>query len=294
VPTEYFGIPVAAFYPLAFVFGALWGSFLNVCIVRFPAGRSVVRPSSRCQHCETPIRPYDNIPIVSYLWLRGRCRACKARFSPRYLVVEVLTGALSLALFQRFGFSPSFAAYFAFCAALLVATFVDLAHFIIPNQVTYFLLPVGLAVSFIPGATVRPLDAAIGAAAGFGFFALIAFAFHALRGVRGLGFGDVKLMGGIGAFLGWRALPLLLFLSAAQGLLAAVAVLLARRGRPTPAAAPPPPPPEGAKSGEDDEEDDGPPPGRLAMPFGPFLALGSLEVLFFGPAISRAIFGISL
>jgi leader peptidase (prepilin peptidase)/N-methyltransferase len=285
VPSELAGLPSAVIYPLAFVFGALWGSFLNVCIARIPAGRSVVRPSSRCPHCDSAIRPYDNIPIVSYLFLRGRCRSCGARFSPRYLVVELLMGILSVALLHRFGLSWSFLAYFIFSAGLLVAAFVDLAHLIIPNEVTFLLVAVGLGMALVPGATVRPLDAAIGAAAGGGGLALVALVYRWVRRMTGLGFGDVKLLAAIGAFLGWRALPLVLFLSAVQGLLGAIGFWVARR-RKAPVAAPPVPAVADAH--------DGPPPGRLAVPFGPFLALGSLEVLFFGPLLARVLFGFAL
>lgn len=284
---DFAGLPVAAVYAVAFVFGALWGSFLNVCIVRLPARRSVVRPASHCLRCGGRIRWYDNVPIVSYALLRGRCRACGASISPRYLVVELLTGLLCLAIVHRFGLSWTSLATFILAAGLVVATFVDLTHYIIPNEVTYLLVPVGLGMSFVPGATVAPLDAFIGAAAGAGVLVVVAATYRLLRGVRGLGGGDVKLLAAIGAFLGWRPLPLVLFLAAAQGVVAAGIVLLARRGKPAPA--PPPPPPE-----ESDDEEQGPPPGRLAIPFGPFLALATLQAIFFGNAIYQGLFGVSL
>ena len=299
----FFGLPPAAVYPLAFVFGSLWGSFLNVCIARLPEGRSVVWPGSHCGHCKTPIRGYDNIPIFSYLLLRGRCRACKEPYSARYPLVELLVGMLALALVHNFGLSWTTLAYFLLTLGLVVATFIDLAWFIIPNEVTFLLLPVGLGMSFIPGATVRPLDAAIGAAAGYGVLWLVATGYAWLRKVNGLGGGDVKLLGVLGAFFGWKALPLLLFMSAAQGVVAALVIFLVRRGEPLPvptlpgATQAPSTPATGASgaSGEPvppaPEDDDGPPPGRLALPFGPFLALSAFELLFFGDTLSIALFG---
>jgi leader peptidase (prepilin peptidase)/N-methyltransferase len=276
------GIPAEALYAVAFVFGALWGSFFNVCIVRLPEGRSIVRPASQCPSCHAPIRFYDNIPIFSYLWLRGRCRACGVRISPRYLVVELLCACLCLALFHRYGLSWPFLAYFVLAGALVVLTFIDLAHYILPNEITYALVPLGLGLSFIEGATVRPLDAVLGAAAGAAVLLLVAGGYRLLRGVRGLGFGDVKLLAGIGAFVGWRGLPLLLFLAAAQGLIVAgLLLVLGKRQHLYPQ----------PRAEEEEEPDSGPPPGRLAVPFGPFLALATLEVVFFGEAITRTIFG---
>jgi leader peptidase (prepilin peptidase)/N-methyltransferase len=280
--TELDGLPAEALCVGAFVFGALWGSFFNVCIVRLPLGRSIVRPASHCPSCHAPIRFYDNIPILSYLWLRGRCRACGVRISPRYLLVELLAAVLCLALFHRFGFSFGFFAHFVLAGALLILTFIDLEHFVLPNEITYALVPAGLGLSFLEGATVRPLDALLGAAAGAAALLLVAGGYQLLRGVRGLGLGDVKLLAGIGAFVGWRALPLLLFLAAAQGLL--VAGLLLVLGKREQLVHPRLPDEEG-------EGEPGPPPGRLVVPFGPFLALATLEVVFFGEAITRAVFG---
>jgi leader peptidase (prepilin peptidase)/N-methyltransferase len=213
------------------------------------------------------------------------------RISPRYPLVELLAAALATALYHRYGVSWTFLAYFLFAAGLVVATFVDLEHMIIPNEVTYLLLPVGLGVAFAEGVTVPPLDAALGAAAGAGSLLVVAATYRLLRGVRGLGMGDVKLFAAIGAFLGWRALPLVIFLAAAQGLLVAGVILLGRRGKAARPAEPVPPPPATPAPAPPAEEDDGPPPGRLAVPFGPFLALGALEALFFGGAIQRAVFG---
>jgi leader peptidase (prepilin peptidase)/N-methyltransferase len=276
------GLPPELVYGVAFVFGALWGSFLNVCIVRLPRARSVVFGGSRCVGCDAPIRAYDNIPIVSYLVLRGRCRACGARISPRYPIVELLMAMLTLAIVHRFGISISALAYFLLAMGLVVLTFVDLEYFIIPDEVSYSLAVLGLGLAFVPGATVPPLDAAIGALVGAGALLLLGLVFRLVRRVQGIGFGDIKLLVGLGAFLGYRQLPFLFVLAALQGLLAAGVVFTARRGRPL---EPAPLPEEEETRDEARVADDGPPPGRLALPFGPFLALASLEIVFFGPAL---------
>ena len=302
------GLPEALVYPFAFCFGALWGSFLNVCIVRLPLGRSVVFPGSRCPACDAVIRAYDNIPILSYLLLRGRCRACKAPFSSRYMMVELLMAMLALAFVHAFGLSFTTLAYFLLAMGLIVATFVDLAHGFIPNEVSYLLAIAGLGLSLVPDATVKPLDAFVGAACGGGGLFLVAWIYRFARGGHGLGFGDMKLLFGIGAFVGWKALPLLIFLASAQGVVIALVAFAARRGKPlalwerpsdaarsdpgTEVSAQPAAATEGAPApADEDDYDDGPPPGRFAIPFGPFLALATFEVIFFGPAIMRTLFG---
>lgn len=292
-------LPPAFLYPMAWLFGCLWGSFLNVCIARLPRGGSVVWPASHCPKCKAAIRGYDNVPVFSYLLLRGKCRACKAPISARYPMVELLMGMLTLALVHRFGVSFTTLAYFVLTMGLIVVTFIDVEYWIIPNEVSYGLWLVGLGVSFVPGATVAPLDAFIGFAGGAAGLFLVAWLFLKLRGVEGLGAGDWKLLGGLGAFLGWRLLPLLLFLAALQGVLVALVVYLARRGKPLEPAPLPEPPAEPAADDETRPEpaietdsaqntsDDGPPPGRLALPFGPFLAVAALELIFFGDALVR-------
>ena len=291
-PEPLLDLPPALLYPFAFLFGSLWGSFLNVCIVRLPKALSVMWPASHCPKCQAPIRGYVNIPVFSYLLLRGKCRACKVPISARYPLVELLMGMLTLALVHRFGVSFTTLAYFVLTMGLLVVTFIDVEYWIIPNEISYGLWLVGLGVSFVPGATVQPLDAFIGFAAGAVGLFLVAWLFLKLRGVEGLGDGDWKLLGGLGAFLGWRMLPLVLFLAAVQGVAVAGVVYALRRGKPLE----PAPLPEDESEESTDApaevparlaEVDGPPPGRLALPFGPFLALGALELVFFGDAIVR-------
>src|SRR6059036_2291677 len=152
------GVPLLAF---AFAFGACVGSFLNVCIHRLPADESVVRPGSRCPRCATPIAWYDNLPLLSWAWLGARCRACRAHIPARYPLVEAATGGLALVALARFGATPAAAVAFAFSAALLLITFIDLDHRFIPDEVSLPGVVVGLASAFLPG-RIAPADALLG------------------------------------------------------------------------------------------------------------------------------------
>ena len=205
-----------------FVFGLAFGSFLNVCIYRLPRGRSVVSPGSACPQCNTPIKPYDNIPVLSWLILRGRCRACGSRITPRYMLVELATGLLFAACYFAFGWSL-LAVKFCVLGFLLVGLiFTDYETRLLPDALTIPGLIVGLAFSllvpmrdilstliplFFREANLSPLllsfaDAAFGALIGAGFLWIVRFAFFLLRGYEGMGLGDVKLMGMVGAFVG--------------------------------------------------------------------------------------------
>ena len=251
------GLVIAA----VFVLGAVVGSFLNVCIVRVPEGRSVVRPPSHCPRCRAGIAWYDNVPVLSYLVLRGRCRACGVRISPLYPAVEVLTGALAVALWGRLGPTVAFAGYFVFAAALVTITFIDLDHRIIPDVISLPGIALGLAVSFV-SPLVTPLDAFIGALAGGGVLLAIALGYEAIRGHEGMGGGDIKLLAMIGAFLGWQSLFVTLMVASIVGSIIGVALMLHRRAD-----------------------------AKLAIPFGPFLACGALVHLFFGDRILTFYFG---
>ena len=239
----------------AFILGAVVGSFLNVCIYRVPAGESIVSPGSRCPHCGTPIRWYQNIPILSYLFLRGRCAACGKGISPRYALVEALTGVLFTLVLWYFAFSPATVIYWVFCAALVAITFIDLDHRIIPNSISLPGIPAGFACSFfIPWLTWQ--DSLLGIIVGGGSLWLVAFGYEKLTGVEGMGMGDVKLLAMIGAFLGWPAVLLVIFFGSVLGTLVGVPLMIAKRAG-----------------------------GKLAIPFGPFLAMGALVELFWGPAL---------
>lgn len=244
-------------FELAFVFilGAVVGSFLNVCIYRLPAGESVVHPRSRCPACSTPIRVADNIPLVSYLLLRGRCRACGAPFSPRYLLVEALTGGGALAAALAFGFTLYAVVAFAFTAALITVTFIDLDHQIIPDVISLPGIVIGLVLSlWLP--TPGWQSAVIGMLAGGGVLWAIAAGYEWLTGREGMGGGDIKLLAMIGAFLGWKAIPVTLLIGSLTGSLVGMGLMLLR----------------GADS-------------RVPIPFGPFLAAGALCALFFGDTL---------
>jgi len=248
-------------YLIAFVFGAIVGSFLNVCIVRIPKGDSIVRPSSHCPGCKNPIQFYDNIPLLSYIFLLGRCRSCGERISPRYLIVELLMACLAAALYYQFGFSLAFLVSFIFVAALIVISFIDLDVRIVPDVISLPGIIAGLLFSVVARYLVSdpselipsPLSALIGVLVGGGFLLALAWAYEAFTGVEGMGGGDVKLLAMIGAFLGWTAIPFTLFFASLTGSVIGVGLMVGKGvGR------------------------------RFALPFAPFLCLGALLYLFFG------------
>ena len=230
------------------------GSFLNVCIHRIPEGKSIVFPPSSCPHCNAAIAFYDNIPIVSYIVLLGGCRQCKSPISLRYPFVEFLTGLFSVILWKTFGFSIEFPVYFVFAASLIVITFIDLQHQIIPDVISLPGIAIGLFVSyFLPHGI---LNSAIGILAGGGSLFLIAFGYHFITGREGMGGGDIKLLAMIGAFLGWKGVIITIFTGSFIGAVVGSALMLAK--------------------GKD---------SKYAIPFGPFLSLGAMISLFFGDAL---------
>jgi leader peptidase (prepilin peptidase)/N-methyltransferase len=240
---------------IIFALGCCLGSFLNVCIYRLPQGLSIVSPGSFCPQCRTPVRGYDNIPLLSYLLLRGRCRSCGAKISWRYPLVEGLTGALAVALYLKFGLTGSFFAFFAFVAALVVITFIDLDHRIIPDVISLPGIGIGFLLSFfLPHPSVT--ESLIGLLAGGGSLYLVAVGYETLTKREGMGGGDVKLLAMIGAWLGWKAVLFTLFAASLTGsLIGGGAMVLQKQGR------------------------------HYAVPFGPFLAFGCLAYLFFGPPL---------
>jgi len=240
----------------AFVFGLVLGSFLNVCIYRVPLKKSIVRPPSSCPNCGAGIRFYDNIPVISYLLLLGRCRHCRARISLLYPLVELITGLLSLTLFIEFGLSFKTISLFLFTAALIVIAFIDLQHKIIPDVISLPGILFGLAFSFFPSSGISPVDALLGAVGGGGFLYLVGTAFEKVTGREGMGGGDVKLLAMIGAWMGWKALPFIVLISSLSGaVIGGASLIISRQGV------------------------------RSRIPFGPFLALGALVFLFFGNEI---------
>lgn len=290
-------LPAWVVLGVAFVFGAVWGSFFNVAIYRWPREMSVVAPASHCPSCGAPVRAYHNVPIFGYLFLRGRAACCGAKLSPRYLAVELLSAALCVALAQRYvvaapdgamlGDSALLAlVYFAFAGALIVATFVDLEWMEIPDEVSLPTAALGLVTAGMrpePGAE----SAALGAGAGFLAVQLVfVWAYERLTGRRGMGEGDAKLLLAIGAFVGWQGALFAIVAGSMQGLVVAAIALATGRGLPTP-------PSDAAGDRRDakdtptEDGDDAAPEhsGHLKIPFGPFLALGALEFLFFGDRI---------
>lgn len=241
----------------SFILGAVIGSFLNVCIYRIPAGLSIVSPASRCPQCESTIRWYQNIPIVSWLMLRGRCAQCAAPISIRYLLVEALTGVLFLGVFWTFGLHGATLVYWLFAAALTVITFIDLDHQIIPDVISLPGIVVGFLCSFaVPW--VSWVDSLLGILVGGGSLLLVAMAYEFLTKKEGMGGGDIKLLAMIGAFLGWQAVFPVIFISSLTGTLVGIPVMIRQKAD-----------------------------SKLALPFGPFLAFGALFYLFWGPALIR-------
>ncbi len=238
---------------MVFVFGLCVGSFLNVCIYRLPAGVSIVFPGSRCPYCEHPIRAYDNVPILGWLLLRGRCRHCKHPIALRYPMVELLTGLTALACLLRFGPKPPALVYFLFCAALIVVAFIDIDHQIIPNAISLPGIPIGLGLSFfLP--QLRFVDAVLGALVGGGSLYLVAWLYSLIKGLDGMGGGDIKLLAMIGTFVGWKGVIFTIFIGSVTGTAAGVAQMVARRKLN----------------------------GKLRIPFGPFLAIGAMAYVFYG------------
>lgn len=243
--------------PLPFVcavagaIGALIGSFLNVVIHRIPREQSIVLPSSKCPKCRAEIKPYDNIPVISYLILRGRCRSCGVSISPRYPAVEALTGLLFAAVTWHDGLSYALAFDLAFVAAMIALIFIDAEHMILPNVITYpgvlFALLTRLLLPYLvspahfddlpqllalfpklPLWAVSLMGAAIGALIGGGSLWLMGFLWEKLRGIEAMGFGDVKMMLMVGAFLGWRLTLLTIMMGALSGSIAGIAMMYKR------------------------------------------------------------------
>lgn len=251
-----------------FVLGAVVGSFLNVVIARVPRGESLVKPRSRCPGCRSAIAWYDNVPIVSWLLLRGKCRRCGTRISPRYLVVELAGGLLALACLRQFGLTYRSAALFVFLCALLALTYIDVDHWLLPRRITAPFIGVGLLASLLPGGP-GIASSALGAAVGFAALALVGFVAERLLKKEALGGGDVWLLSMIGAWLGLRSLLPVILLASVQGAIVG-GLLLALKGRL----------PEPKAVGNPEVDEWTPPEG--AVPFGPFLAFAGAEFVFFG------------
>ncbi len=238
-----------------FLFGLIIGSFINVCIYRLPRNESVVFPPSSCTKCKNKIRPWDNIPVISFLLLRGKCRFCRTPISSKYPLVELLHGIGFLFIFHEFGLSFQTPIYLLFFSSLVAVIFIDLSHQIIPDVIT---LP-GIVIGVLAASTILPpglLNSLIGLLLGGGLFYLVAVLSLAILKKEGMGGGDIKLIAMIGAFLGWQAVLLTIFLAALSGSIVGVSMIL-MKGR-----------------------------NRADLiPFGPYLALGAMTTLFWGRGI---------
>jgi len=243
---------------LIFALGLVVGSFLNVCIYRLPRGESIVWPGSHCPHCGAPIKAYDNIPILSYAVLRGRCRSCKAPISWRYPAVELITGLLFLSLYLQFGLSLEFFRYLFLGCALIVGTFIDLEHQLLLDVITLPTLAVGMLTAFAQGLD-SGVHALLGAAAGGAAIYGIAVFGKTVFGQDSIGGGDLKLAAAIGAYIGWSAVLGMILLSFFLAAPVAVLAIASRRLSVT---------------------------GRV--PFGPFITVATLLVLFWGPQLWHA------
>lgn len=263
-------------YSVVLLFGAIIGSFLNVVIARLPYDESVVTPRSRCPRCETQIAWYDNIPVLSWLILRGKCRKCQLPISVQYPLVELLTAALSGLVFHRFVADPAhmsvqglacYGLYFPFVAALVAVTFIDLEHYIIPNEITYAGVPIGilgvLTLDLWGFGFVSWQSSVLGVLIGGGSLLAVMGLYYLVRRAEGMGLGDVKLMAVLGAFLGVHpALLFILFVSSFLGSIIGLSVM-ALRGKDL----------------------------KHAIPFGPFLAGAAVLYLLWGYKVAPLFVG---
>ncbi len=247
---------------IVFVTGLCIGSFLNVCIYRIPESKSIVSPPSSCPQCGYRIRHYDNIPVISYLLLRGKCRQCRVPISFRYPMVELLTGFFALWVYFRFGLSPEALVRFVFISVLLVITFIDIDHRIIPDVISMPGIPLFFLASFaVPSLTYK--DSLLGIILGGGSLYMVALSYLLLAKREGMGGGDIKLLAMMGGLLGWKGVLFTIFVSSAIGTVIGTAIMLA--------------------SHKD---------MKLALPFGPFLALGAVIYIFFGQELISWYFGL--
>lgn len=276
------GLPDVAGFILVGVFGAAVGSFLNVVIHRVPREESIVFPNSACPKCGAAIKQYDNIPILSWLLLRGKCRGCKEPISIRYPAVELLNAVLWLLVFWQFGLSPLLPVGLVIVSVIVALMFIDAEHMILPNAITYPFLLFALSVRLVlplvfgdtvfsdmsysplsgilveyPAAAVSLLGAILGTAAGGGSLWIVGEAWKRFRGVEAMGLGDVKMMFGVGALLGWRLSLLSIFIAAFAGAIVGGVLIASKKDKSL----------------------------QTQIPFGIFLGIGSIAAFLFGERI---------
>ena len=247
----YYGIEII----LIFILGLIVGSFSNVCIYRIPRNESIIYPASHCPKCRSNISPKDNIPLLSYILLKGRCRNCKSKISIQYPIVELLTGLIYLIVYLTYGLSVQTLIYIILSSALIIIAFIDLNEQIVPDVISLPGIVIGFIISFfIP--YISFINSALGILVGGGIILIIGLAGSLIFKKEAMGGGDVKLAAMIGAFLGWRYVIISLFLGFFLGALAGIFLIISK-----------------IKSRED------------TVPFGPFIVLGSFITFFWGEKI---------
>lgn len=240
---------------LIFILGLIVGSFSNVCIYRIPRNESIVYPASHCPKCHSKIKPVDNIPLLSYILLKGRCRNCKSKISIQYPIVELLTGLIYLIIYLTYGLSVQTLVYIILSSALIIIAFIDLNEQIVPDVISLPGIVIGFILSFfVP--YISFINSALGVVVGGGIILVIGMAGSVIFKKEAMGGGDVKLAAMIGAFLGWRYIIISLFLGFFLGAVAGIILILSK-----------------IKSRED------------VVPFGPFIVLGSFITLLWGEQI---------
>ncbi|MCJ7772633.1 MAG: A24 family peptidase [Desulfobacterales bacterium] len=240
-----------------FLYGVCVGSFSNVCIHRLPLSKSLKSPPSNCPQCGSPIRFYDNIPILSYIWLKGHCRHCQKRISFRYPFVEIMGGLFALFIYLEYGLTFEALIYYLFIVTLIIITFIDIDHQIIPDVISLPGIPICFLASFaLPSVTF--IDSLIGILAGGGSLFIVLWTYHLITGVEGMGGGDIKLLAMIGALIGWEGVIFTIFISSITGTMVGILIMLRTK--------------KGLK---------------LAVPFGPFLSIGAILYVFYGSELIR-------
>lgn len=248
-------------YFIVFIYGLCVGSFLNVCIFRLPESLSIIKPRSSCPNCKTLIKGYDNIPVLSFLLLKGQCRNCKTKISPRYPLTELFTGTMWLFTYMEFGLSIEFLIYVIFISTLIVITLIDIDHQIIPDVISLPGIPVFfIAALFLPSPSITDalIKSVIGILAGGGSLLLVAWSYELITKNEGMGGGDIKLLAMIGGLVGLQGILFTIFAASAIGTIIGLCVMVATRNN-----------------------------MKLAIPFGPFLSAGAVLYLFFGEEVIR-------
>ena len=217
-------------YIIVFIFGSIWGSFCNVCIRRIPNNTSVIKGRSHCPSCNKLIKWYDNIPLISFLILKAKCRDCSTTIDVKYFIIELISALNFVLIFYLFGFSSTTILFFILSIGFLIIFFIDLKHFIIPNEITYPLMMLGFLKSFDPNLNLNLfpnfIDSLIGGFLGYIIIWLVIFIYKKFRNKEGMGLGDAKLVSLIGFWFGWISIPFVIFFSSAIALIKVIPDLI--------------------------------------------------------------------